>query len=134
MQDENEAAAVLALVGAYVACSDAEQEGFEVEDKGHVVVAVFGESVGADENAEAEWKDEVPGRIVTKIHRGRKAANLVGTRRKNMRRMRNLPVIQPVMMQATREATRPPREARLKPSPLHVLSVTVDARVKRSRT
>jgi hypothetical protein len=99
-----------------------------------VVVAVFGESVGADEDAEAEGKDEVPGRIVTKIHRGRKAANLVGTRRKNMRRMRNLPVIQPVMMQATREATRPPREAKLKPSPLHVLSVTVDASVKRSRT
>ena len=134
MEDENEAAAVLALVGAHVACGDTQQEGFEVEDKGHVVVAVFGECVGTDKDAEAQGKDEVPGRIVTKIHRGRKAANLVGTRRKNMRRMRNLPVIQPVMMQATREATRPPREAKLKPSPLHVLSVTVDASVKRSRT
>lgn len=58
----------------------------------------------------------------------------VGTRRKNMSKMRNLPVTQPVTMQAARDAMRPPREAMLKPSPAQVLSVMVEERVKRSST
>ena len=59
---------------------------------------------------------------------------LVGTRLKNIKRMRSFPVIQPAIIQQTSDKTSPPRDAALKPSSAHVLSVMVDASVKSSRT
>ena len=70
-----------------------------------------------------------------KMHRpSGKIKNFVGTRLKNIKSMRNFPVIQPATIQLTSDKTSPPREATLKPSPLQVLSVTVDASVKSSNT
>ena len=52
----------------------------------------------------------------------------------HMSRMRNFPTIHPAIKQEARDAKRPPSEATLNPSAAHVLSVTVDARVKSNRT